>query len=282
MKRINIVKISLDIIMAIVFVLLYNKMVIYGITFHEVAGLAIGAVFIVHIALNWRWAKQVTLNIFRKKISHKTRIGYVVDILLLLAVVYIIVSGILISKVVFRNLHFGNDMFFRSTHISVSYAALLLIGIHLGLHWDWVMSTVKRIFRIAHMKKVWDYIAKAAVIIVLLFGLYSMYSTSYFTKLPIVQEFAGGGERPGHDKGIEDYGKVNKAEGRINNYGEGVPDSNEGMKRPSGGKGFASVNPLNTVATYLGIIAVFAIFTFYIEKLLLKKRTGGRRLIAGL
>ncbi|NLI94133.1 MAG: hypothetical protein GX434_18625 [Peptococcaceae bacterium] len=46
--------------------------------------------------------KQVTVNMF-KKISIKTRIGYIVDLLLLITMGYIIVSGIMISKVVFPN-----------------------------------------------------------------------------------------------------------------------------------------------------------------------------------
>ena len=148
----NFIKISLDIVMTLVFVLLYNKGVISGISFHEIAGLCIGGVFVVHIALNWRWVKQVTINIMKKKMALKTRIGYVVDLLLLCSIVYIIISGIMISKILFPNINVGNEMFFKSTHISISYAALLLIGIHLGLHWDWVMNTFKKIFKIVRGK----------------------------------------------------------------------------------------------------------------------------------
>ncbi len=49
MKKINLLKISLDIFMAIVFALLFNKMVIARLAFHEIAGLAIGFAFIIHM-----------------------------------------------------------------------------------------------------------------------------------------------------------------------------------------------------------------------------------------
>ena len=51
MKK-NWVKLILDIAMAIVFALLFNHRVVTGLNFHEIAGLAIGVLFIVHILLN--------------------------------------------------------------------------------------------------------------------------------------------------------------------------------------------------------------------------------------
>lgn len=125
----------------------------------------------------------MTLNLFTKKVSLKTKIGYIVDVLLLADMLYIIVSGILISKVIFPNLNPGNNMIFKSTHISTAYAALLLVGIHLGLHWDWVMNTFKRIFRITHTNNLWRFASNAAVIIVLLFGAYNLGIIAVFTAL---------------------------------------------------------------------------------------------------
>lgn len=103
MKKINIIKISLDILMILIFALLFNKMVFSGQAFHEIAGLAIGLAFIIHKALNWKWLVQVTRNIFTGKISLRTRIGCVVDVLLLISMATIITSGVLISRVVFAS-----------------------------------------------------------------------------------------------------------------------------------------------------------------------------------
>ncbi|GAA3319755.1 hypothetical protein GCM10020331_027950 [Ectobacillus funiculus] len=45
MKKVTYVKFAIDIVMAVVFVLLFNKQVLGGMTFHEIAGLAIAAIF---------------------------------------------------------------------------------------------------------------------------------------------------------------------------------------------------------------------------------------------
>ncbi|MFC6601849.1 hypothetical protein ACFQDF_09825 [Ectobacillus funiculus] len=44
MKKVTYVKFAIDIVMAVVFVLLFNKQVLGGMTFHEIAGLAIAAI----------------------------------------------------------------------------------------------------------------------------------------------------------------------------------------------------------------------------------------------
>ena len=55
--------------MALTFALLFNPRVLGGLTFHETAGLAIGAAILTHILLNYRWVKNVTLKIFDQKFS---------------------------------------------------------------------------------------------------------------------------------------------------------------------------------------------------------------------
>ncbi|HZK54952.1 MAG TPA: hypothetical protein VFC84_12255 [Desulfosporosinus sp.] len=85
MKTLNYVKLSLDISMVLVFALLFNTRVFSGLVFHEIAGLALGGVFIIHLVLNGRWIKKVTVNLLSQKISLHIKIGYLVDVLLLLA-----------------------------------------------------------------------------------------------------------------------------------------------------------------------------------------------------
>ncbi len=113
MRKVNYFKLALDFLMLMVFLILFNTRLIAGQTFHEIAGLAIGLAFIVHLSINWRWIKQVTVNIFRR-ITNRARLAYVVDVLLLITMGYIVVSGILISKVLFPDLNGGNNSFFRN------------------------------------------------------------------------------------------------------------------------------------------------------------------------
>ena len=198
MKKINYVKITLDILMALVFVLLFNKNAISGITFHEIAGLTIGLAFIIHIIINFKWVKQITIKFFNSKMKLKTRFGYIIDLLLLIDMALIIGTGISISKVLFSGIFksAGN----QSLHISLSYIALLLIGIHIGLHWGWVINVFKNTLKISKKGMTCKIINAVLVIFLFAFGSYNIYSNSYFTKIipgsSVSQQGPGMGKMP--------------------------------------------------------------------------------------
>jgi hypothetical protein len=266
--------------MVIVFTLLFNKMVIAGLAFHEIAGLAVGLAFILHMLLNWRWIKQVTLELFSNKIPGKTKFGYILNVLLLLVMGYVVVSGVLVSKYLFPNLRFGNEMFLKSTHISLSYFTLLLLGIHLGLHWDWVMKMCKRMFGITQNRNVFGYVAKVAVVLVLLLGVYNVYSTNYFGRLGMIVNISGSHEGARPSKAFNGTAPSEGARPNVENRGQGgerrvpggkgFPSGEKGS--PSGERGFGSSNVLGVLAENLGIIAIFTLLTYYLEKLFVRKR----------
>ena len=54
----NYLKLTLDLVLAVVFALLFNVRVFGGLTFHESAGLGIGLGFLIHILLNSPWVKK--------------------------------------------------------------------------------------------------------------------------------------------------------------------------------------------------------------------------------
>jgi hypothetical protein len=137
----NIIKFILNFLLALVFLLLMDPRSFYGISFHEWAGLLIALFFLLHKILNWSWIKKVTLSFF-KRIPGKTRFNYFLDILLLTGLTLIILSGIAISRTIdFSWLNLGRSPgFWRIMHTSSSLLVLALFGIHLGLHWKWVLQ----------------------------------------------------------------------------------------------------------------------------------------------
>ncbi|MCZ0756031.1 hypothetical protein [Anoxybacillus sp. J5B_2022] len=95
--RKNYVKIVLDLLLAITFVLLMNPRVFNGLPFHEIAGVVIGVAIVVHIGLNYRWVINTTKKIFAPELPRKTRFSFLLNILLLVSMTTVIASGILIS-----------------------------------------------------------------------------------------------------------------------------------------------------------------------------------------
>lgn len=276
MKKITYVKFALDLAMAITFVLLFNDRVLGGLTFHEIAGLGIGIAFITHVLLNVNWVKRVTMKLFDRKLPGKTRFGYLLNLLLLVTMTFIIVSGILISRVVFPNVNVGNEMWFKPTHIGVSFIVLILVGIHVGLHWQWVMGVVKRAFKKASHPAV-GLVLKLAAAAILLFGGYQMYAQNFPQR---VSSAASALFNSGSAQGMED-GKFRMGDGAGFQKGsatgerptppqgdfEGKRGGFEG--RGEGGPGGES--PVNVLLTYFGIMSVFVVITYYLDQLGMRK-----------
>jgi hypothetical protein len=145
MKR-NTFKFSQNILIAVVFLLLMDAKSFFGLWFHEIAGLVVCALFILHVILNWTWVKVTTKKLFGK-IRGKQRLNYILDFLLLVGFACILISGLAIAKMIdFSWLGFSRDhmMIYKTMHTSFSMLVLIITGIHLGLHWGWVMSRFKR------------------------------------------------------------------------------------------------------------------------------------------
>ena len=102
----NMIKIVLDVIMAIVLVLLYNSHV-FGMAFHEIAGLFIGVLFIVHCLLNKKWISSITGKLFSKTLTARVRFGYIINCFLFAIFVLVTISGILTSQILFPEIATG-------------------------------------------------------------------------------------------------------------------------------------------------------------------------------
>lgn len=150
----NIIKFFLTLSITIVMLLLMDPRSFYGLAFHEWAGLFIGLFFILHKILNWGWIKKVTL-LFFSKTTWRARLNYFLDIILLAGMVLMILSGIAISRTIdFSWLNLGSSQnFWRVMHTSSSLITLALFGIHLGLHWNWVLR-VLNLNKIADVKEI--------------------------------------------------------------------------------------------------------------------------------
>jgi predicted ferric reductase len=140
----NIFKFVLNIALTIVFLLLMDPRSFYGLSFHEWAGLIIVIFFLLHKVINWVWIKKVTVGFFRPR-AGRSRLNYILDVLLLAGLTLITLSGLAIARTIdFSWLNIGGSHnFWRIMHTSSSLITLALFGIHLGLHWKWVLCVMR-------------------------------------------------------------------------------------------------------------------------------------------
>lgn len=282
--RNNTLKYLLDVTMLLLLVLMYDKMAV-SMAFHEIGGLFLIGLFIIHLLFNGKWIAAVTQRIFSKKTPAKIRLGYCVDALLLAAFALVGISGVLISKELF-SFYGGNA--WKTVHYSASAFAILLMGVHLGLHWSMIRAKLmKKNAAIKRGARV------AALCLVLGFGAYSMATTSFVQWLSMPFQTASG-ELPGNDG--EGF---NEGRGQHSIELQTAEDSSEAAADSSapvtggdadsqaaagavkgggefhgsrdGGQGSLS-STLLLIANYLSITAVFAAITRGVEQILSKRR----------
>jgi len=116
-----------------------------GIAIHEWLTLAgIGAI-IIHLLLNWSWIVEITRRFFRK-IAGRSRINYFLNIALFIDMTLIMFTGIMISEVAlpFLGITLPKSFIWRSLHSATADLFVPILGLHLALHWSWLVSTIKR------------------------------------------------------------------------------------------------------------------------------------------
>jgi hypothetical protein len=135
----NKVKTVYDLTMLALLVVVYSVSAT-GILIHEILGLIIFVFFIIHLLYNYKWIKNVTKRIFDNSLNEKTKFMYLIDFLLLLMFIIVGMSGIMISKYIFK---IGIKYFWGYIHIVSSALTVVLIGFHIELHFKTVNNAIK-------------------------------------------------------------------------------------------------------------------------------------------
>lgn len=137
----NILRLFLDISMTILFLILTFG-VDLSLLFHELAGIGIAAIFIFHFVINYNMYKGLKKNIIKNK---KILITFSLDILLIIGMVVIVLTGVLISRYVF-NFNLGDSiLLISSIHNISTYICLGIIILHIGTHIKFLKGITKNL-----------------------------------------------------------------------------------------------------------------------------------------
>jgi len=234
MNKKNIIKFVLDIAMAILFITFFNKNLI-SFKFHILSGYLFAVFIIAHMVLNKKWIVNITKRLFDKKLKLRVKISYILSLLLFISIFFIIASGSLMMKAK----TYDRLMFWKMLHLGASYLSVALIGAHLGLYWNFMMNMFKKIFKIKEGNQISKILVNASVIIVLIFGIYTSYKKDYFGSVTGTLTYVVQHIKP---QDIEQ------------------PEGNGYQKE--------HMTFVDLTVTYGSIISIFAISTYYTDKLL--------------
>ena len=107
---------------------------------HEYLGIGMFLLFVAHHILNIAWWK----NLFRGKYAPIWIVGTVLNFVLVIIMLALPISGMILSRHVFRFLHFGGTSAARTVHLLASYWGLVLMSFHAGMHGNVMMGMFRK------------------------------------------------------------------------------------------------------------------------------------------
>ncbi|MCL4251654.1 MAG: DUF4405 domain-containing protein [Anaerolineae bacterium] len=116
-----------------------------GVHIHELLGVFLGAVILIHLILHWRWIVSITRTFLRKPL-HESRLSYLLNIALFADMLILIVTGILIARTLGLNLTAVQQYsrMFERLHRITADLSLLIVAFHVALHWKWIATQARK------------------------------------------------------------------------------------------------------------------------------------------
>jgi hypothetical protein len=120
-----------------------------GLALHELIGVIITLAILIHLLLHWDWIMTISKTFFQKLI-HESRLNYVLNTLLFVDMAVLIGTGILISRTLGLSLGLSRDlqMPLQTVHILAAHFSLVLVGLHVAMHWKWLATHLPKLFQL--------------------------------------------------------------------------------------------------------------------------------------
>ena len=163
------IRMAADIAMTILLPILMAYSLV-GEAIHEWLGIAMFLMFIVHQTLNRHWYK----NLFRGSYLPIRILSTVINLLLVIIMIALSISGILMAKHTFHFIRFSSGTASaRLIHLLASYWGFVLMSLHLGLHWNMVLGMARRVIHIKEGSLWRTWLLRIAAALVAVYGAYA-------------------------------------------------------------------------------------------------------------
>lgn len=177
-------KIIIDMAMTILLLLLMARQ-LTGDSAHEWLGAGMFVLWIVHHILNRSWYS----HLFKGKYTPMRIFQTVIDVLVLLSMLGLMVSGIILSREVFAFLPISGGMATaRAMHIVSAFWGFVLMALHLGLHWNRILGMVRKAAGSADAKWKRNLLRIAAALIAA-YGLYAFWKNQFLSYMFLTSHF---------------------------------------------------------------------------------------------
>lgn len=152
---------------------------------HEVIGVMVLILFIVHNFLNRRW--YITILKGKHNIRRILQIG--INLLFLITMVLMMISALLISTDLFPFIPINNDMVLRQIHVQTAYWGFILMAVHIGFSWGIIINSVRKMTGIISTSTIRTITLRFFAVLIVAYGINSSFEEDMGSKLFIYSPF---------------------------------------------------------------------------------------------
>lgn len=136
---------------------------------HEYLGIGMFLLFVTHHILNIAWWK----HIFCGKYTLFRILGTAVNLTLAMIMLALPISGMMLSRHVFRFLHFNGASMARTVHLMASYWGLVLMSFHAGMHGNVMMGMFRKAAHTQQTSKIRTWSLRVIAVLLAICGIHA-------------------------------------------------------------------------------------------------------------
>ena len=155
---------------------------------HEILGVALTVAIVAHLIINRRRIVSLT-----KKISPRKIFSLATDFALTISTVIILASGVIMSNYLFAELisfELRRNMTIHQLHLAAPYVLIILIGIHVGLHWQELRQRLLNFFGLENFYKQRKNFFAVLIVLLSIIGVAGLYLNRVVDRILMKHIFA--------------------------------------------------------------------------------------------
>ncbi len=152
---------------------------------HEIVGSLMVILFITHNMMNRRWYA----SIFKGKYPVQRVIGTAVNLMLFADMALLAISAVMISRDVFSFLDMPGGLSIRGVHVLAAHWGLVLVSVHLGLHWSMILGAMKKMAGMSAKNQIRTITLRIAAILIAIYGIKSSFDLEIGSKLTMQSSY---------------------------------------------------------------------------------------------
>ncbi|MEH7012295.1 DUF4405 domain-containing protein [Neobacillus niacini] len=184
MNRNMLIRLVIDLSMTVL-MLVAIAYQITGNTTHELVGVILFLLFIVHNILNRRWFK----TIFKGKHNVRRILSIVVNLLFLVSMAVVMISSVPISRDIFAFIPINNDMILLQIHVMTSYWGFIFMAVHIGMSWGTIINAVRKMTGITSTSRIRTIAMRVIAVLIVVYGVQTSFERDMLSRLTIYNPF---------------------------------------------------------------------------------------------